>query len=211
MEREMDSSVAPVPLSPPLPSPGNAGGSDSHTTQVEAEAVEEAMCEPQNAHPRKAAEAAVTMVKLANVAAHAGHGPAACLLRLGMGATASKITRCWSVAPQLALPLPKMDPTAAKGCGSNINVLAHVGVVRALHGLFSTPPCPSGCPFRGGSAAQPHPHRAEEQQQLAAAAVPAPAALPQQQQQQQQHHHHHHQQQHQQHQHQQHQHQHQQL
>ena len=83
----MDSSVPPVPP-PPLPSPGGAGGCHGHGDQnvdvkVEAEAVAEAMREPQNMHPREAAEAAVTMVKLANVAAHAGHGPAACLLRHG--------------------------------------------------------------------------------------------------------------------------------
>eukprot|EP00937_MAST-01D_sp_MAST-1D-sp2_P001159 g1159.t1 len=160
MEREMDSSVPPVPP-PPLPSPGCAGGCHGHDDQnvkveVEAEAVAEAMREPQNMHPREAAEAAVTMVKLANVAAHAGHGPAACLLRHGAEAVAAKITRHWSVAPRLALPPPKMDPTAAKGCGSNINLLAHVGVVRALHGLFSTSPCLSGCPSRGGSACAVH-------------------------------------------------------
>ena len=65
---------------PPLPSPGSAGGSHGHeyNIEVKAEAVAGAMREPQNTHPRKAAEAAVTMVKLANVAAHAGHEPAAC-------------------------------------------------------------------------------------------------------------------------------------
>ena len=124
--------------------------------KVEAEAVAEAMREPQNLHPRAAAEAAVTMVKLANVAAHAGHGPAACLLRHGVEAVAAKITRYWSVAPRLALPPAKMDPTAAKGIGSNINLLAHVGVVRALHGLFSTSSCSSDCPSRGGSACAVH-------------------------------------------------------
>ena len=143
---------------PPLPSPGSAGGSHGHeyNIEVKAEAVAGAMREPQNTHPRKAAEAAVTMVKLANVAAHAGHEPAACLLRHGVEAAAAKITRYWSVAPRLAMPPPKMDPTAAKKCGSNINLLAHVGVVRALHGLFSKCSCSSGCPLREGSACAVH-------------------------------------------------------
>ena len=118
----MDSSVPPVPP-PALPSPGGAGGCHGHDdmdVKVKAEAVAEAMREPQNMHPRQAAEAAVTMIKLANVAAHAGHEPAACLLRYGVEERASKITRYWSVAPRLALPPPKMDPTAAKGLGSNM-------------------------------------------------------------------------------------------
>eukprot|EP00937_MAST-01D_sp_MAST-1D-sp2_P001535 g1535.t1 len=130
MEREIDSSMGPVP--PPLPSPGSAGGCHGHGDQnvdvgVEAEAVAGAMREPQNMHSRKAAEAAATMVKLANVAAHAGHGPTACLLRHSIGGAAAKATRHWSMAPWLALPPPEVAPTAAKACGSNTNLLAHVG------------------------------------------------------------------------------------
>ena len=169
----MERAESEVPVPPPLPSPGSSGGSHdrennmevkaeadmevkAEAVAVEAEAVAEAMREPQNTHPREAAEAAVTMVKLANVAAHAGHEPAACLLRHGVEAAAAKITRYWSVAPRLAMPPPKMDPTAAKKCGSNINLLAHVGVVRALHGLFSKCSCSSGCPLREGSACAVH-------------------------------------------------------
>ena len=55
---------------PPLPSPGSAGGSHGHeyNIEVKAEAVAGAMCEPQNTHPRKAADAALAMIKLAHVA-----------------------------------------------------------------------------------------------------------------------------------------------
>ena len=66
---------------PPLPSPGSPGGFHGHEHQnvnVKDEAVAGAMCEPHNKHPRKAADTALAMIKLAHVAAHAGHEPAAC-------------------------------------------------------------------------------------------------------------------------------------
>ena len=86
---------------PPLPSPGSAGGSHGHeyNIEVKAEAVAGAMCEPQNTHPRKAADAALAMIKLAHVAAHAGYAPAACLTKAKLGGierVAARLTRYWS-------------------------------------------------------------------------------------------------------------------
>ena len=72
---------------PPLPSPGSAGGSHGHENNmgVKLEAVAGAMREPHNKHPRKAADAALVMIKLAHVAAHAGHEPAACFVKGKLG------------------------------------------------------------------------------------------------------------------------------
>ena len=85
MERETETPETTMDAVPPTP--GGSNGHGEHSEHgVKAEEVEEALREPQNTHPRKAAGAACLLIKLANVAAHAGHKQAAaCLLLLGAG------------------------------------------------------------------------------------------------------------------------------
>ena len=133
---------------PPLARPGT-GGSGGHENQfsVKTEAVAAAMREPQNKHPREAADAALVMVKLAHVAAHAGHAPAACLAKgkLGIERVAARLTRYWSGS---CPPPAELAPTDAAAVGGNVNLLAHLPLVSALHGLFCKSACSSSCPFR---------------------------------------------------------------
>ena len=125
MERETETPETTMDAVPPTP--GGSNGHNEHSEHdVKAEEVEEALREPQNTHPRKAADAACVLIKLANVAAHAGHKQAAaCLLRLGAEQAASKLTLYWSATQQgLVPPPPELPPTGAAAAGTNVNLVA---------------------------------------------------------------------------------------